>query len=756
MAIRVLSFLIVAVGMIDSARGTSEVRAVLRRQTHVKTLRLRGGMLACFGQPALKAERGGSGPSKDPHVILAEKGEKRLWMMRSTSYSVLNSDKVVEPGLAASGDAEIDKGDAVVDTTTPALPATETESVEFAIKARVQAGRQKIGTVESDRVKAALEALDENAEKYEDFKRENVVIVASEHASYAKTGGLADVVDKLSLALALRGHRVMTVIPMYGEYEGVMPTGIKRSFGLFGGGHEVQYFHKWLPLGLDRWGNETGVDHVFVEHSCFRRPGMYGEHGKDYDDNLMRFALFSWAAIEAPLCVPGQVPFGDDVIYLANDWQTGLVPLILTSHYRRHRALGNSRCIFVVHNMGYQGVYPNPPNWAQPKFGLGEFGLRDQSYYDKFLWTFPIDERPSKGRDPRDDGEAIKLLRGGIEMADRVVTVAPSYKDEMQSNEGGFGLHDTARGRAYHLDGILNGIDVKEWDPATDHRLEHHYHADDMHNKTLCKQALQAELGLDQKADTPIVAFIGRLAPQKGVDLIEQVFGWLLGGDHEGVTGDVQLIMMGSGDGKYAQFLMNAERHNKGRVVGYVGFSPDMEHKIIAGADILIMPSRYEPCGLPQMYAQRYGTVPVVHATGGLKDSVVQYDPFADAAEIEVDEEEGVEKLAKNATVGTAVNGSKGEKGGVGEEVVVQKTTKVVDAAGHGTGWQFGNADAEGLKFGLWNALKTYKHYKESWTKIMRRCMKTDFSWELSAKKYEQVFHWAKMDDPFMNPWPFD
>ena len=241
-----------------------------------------------------------------------------------------------------------------------------------------------------------------------------------------------------------------------------------------------------------------------------------------------------------------------------------------------------------------------------------------------------------QGRDPRDDGEAIKLLRGGIEMADRVVTVAPSYKDEMMSYEGGFGLHDTARGRAYHLDGILNGIDINEWNPLTDHRIApNFYDADDMGNKTLCKQAIQRELGLHERPDTPLIAFIGRLAPQKGVDLIEQVFGWLMNGDEHGVTGDVQLIMMGQGEGRYADFLINAERHNKGRVVGYVGFSPDMEHKIIAGADILLMPSRYEPCGLPQMYAQRYGTVPVVHAVGGLKDSVVQYDPFADAIEVE-------------------------------------------------------------------------------------------------------------------------
>jgi len=603
----------------------------------------------------------------------------------------------------------------------------------------MQLGEEK----EVDRVAAALHSIEGQTTGK---KRQSIVLVSSELARYAKTGGLADVTDKLAVALAKRGHRVMTVIPMYGWYDGVEPTGVKRNFGIWGGGHEVEYWHKWEPAGVDIHGNETGVDRVFVDNQCYHRPGMYGEWGMDYGDNLFRFALFAWASLEAPLCVPAIAPFGEDVVFVANDWQTGLVPLILTSHYRRYRCFGNARCIFVVHNMGYHGVYPNPPRWEVPKFSFQDFGLRDNAYYDKYLWTFPVDERPSKGRDPRDDGEAIKLLRGGMEMADRVVTVAPSYKDEIQSYEGGFGMHDTARGRSYHLDGILNGIDIDDWDPSKDPHLSHHFSADDMTNKTLCKQSLQSELGLNQKADTPIIAFIGRLAPQKGVDLIEQILGWLLAGDHLGVTGDVQLVMMGSGDGHYCEFLKNAEAHNKGRVVGYVGFTPEMERKIIAGADILIMPSRYEPCGLPQMYAQRYGTIPVVHATGGLKDSVVQYDPFADAPPEEEEGEEGEEGEEKD---------EKDEKDEKKDEKKEKKEKEVKGGEGHGTGWQFNSADAEGLKFGLWNALHTYKHYKESWKKMMYRCMTTDFSWDLSAKKYEQVFEWAKMDGPFHEPWPF-
>eukprot|EP00292_Cryptomonas_paramecium_P003078 CAMPEP_0113674386 /NCGR_PEP_ID=MMETSP0038_2-20120614/7386_1 /TAXON_ID=2898 /ORGANISM="Cryptomonas paramecium" /LENGTH=618 /DNA_ID=CAMNT_0000590953 /DNA_START=66 /DNA_END=1918 /DNA_ORIENTATION=- /assembly_acc=CAM_ASM_000170 len=602
----------------------------------LRTLGLRGGSVGVSQSQANSDEVGAkteggaaadsTSPLMDPSLVEPPPVVSRGNMFRTCSYSVLDERRVTEPGFVHCTDAVGNSEDKSIVFEATSTDAQRAESEAFCKLALEQAQSTSAqNTTVEDRVAAALH------DSSEPFKRLNVVLVSSELARYAKSGGLADVTDKLSIALARRGHRVMTVVPMYGYYDGVVASGVKRAFGMFGCSHPVEYFHKWEPCGVDAFGNETGVDRIFVEQQCFRRPGMYGEWGRDYGDNLFRFGLFAWASIEAPLCMPAVCPFGEDVVYIANDWQTGLVPLILTSHYRRWRCLGNARCIFVVHNMGYHGVYPNPPTWTSPRFSFQDMGLRDDAYYDRYVWTFPIEERPSKGRDPRDTGEAIKLLRGGIEMADRVVTVAPTYKDEIQSLEGGFGMHEAARARSYHLDGILNGIDVEEWDPTRDPHISHHFSVDDPSNKTNCKRTLQYLLGLEQKPDTPLVAFIGRLAYQKGVDLIEQVLGWLMGGDHLGVTGDVQLVMMGSGEGRYCEFLKNAEASYRGRVVGYVGFTPEMEHKIIAGADILIMPSRYEPCGLPQMYAQRYGTVPVVHATGGLKDSVVQYNPFADS-----------------------------------------------------------------------------------------------------------------------------
>jgi starch synthase len=534
-------------------------------------------------------------------------------------------------------------------------------------------------------------------------ERLNVVIVSSEISPYSKSGGLADVADKLAAALAKIGHRVMTVAPLYKNYAGVEPTGVKRTFGLWDAGHTVEYCH-----GYEQVDKSKGVDHIFVKHGSFERAGMYGEGGMDYGDNLFRFALFAWAALEAPLVVPcGGVPYGEDIVFLANDWQAGFVPLILTSHYRRYKVYSKARCIFDIHNMGYQGPFPNPPFSQAPPFSFCDFGLRDNAYYDKYFWVYPEKDRAHA----LDKGEAIKLLKGGIEMSDRVITVAPSYCQEIMSVEGAWGMEAVTCGRFHHTSGILNGIDMKEWDPMNDkYLLPITFSKEDPSGKAQAKAKLQKELGLDVNPHLPIVAFIGRLAPQKGVDLIEEIFPWLLAHDQtgKGVTGQVQLVMMGSGEERYANFLRRAEAENKGKVCGYVGFTAEMEHKIIAGADILLMPSRYEPCGLPQMYAQRYGTIPVVHATGGLKDSVVQYNPFDTS-------DEGV-----------------------------------------GTGWKFDCADAPGLQFGLYNAINTFKNYKEAWSKMVIRAMKMNFSWEKSAAKYVEVFKAAKAAQPYINPLPFE
>jgi len=539
-----------------------------------------------------------------------------------------------------------------------------------------------------------------------------VVFVTSELAPYSKSGGLADVCDKLSVALSQMGHRVMTVAPAYKQYDGAEGTEIRKHFNMYGFTTEVHYLHKFLPTDRSAKPNPAmGVDQVFVQNqACFERAGMYGDPGSwDYFDNLYRFAVLCWAALEAPLVLPTTVPFGEKVVFIANDWQTGLVPLLLASHYRRWRCYGPARCLFVIHNMGYHGNFPNPLMYNYdledprdtPKWSLTDLGLKDDAYYDQFKFVFPPEARGDNGL--VDDGECFKTLLGGIMMADRVVTVSPSYKEEIKTDGGGWGLQHHVGQRNDRLDGILNGIDTDEWNPETDPLIPFHYSVKNQTGKALVKAKVQEALGLRVEPDAPLVAFIGRLAEQKGIDVIEQTYHWLINDNDK-----AQLVMMGSGQPEYAAILTEAEARYKGRVCGYVGFSHEMEHLIIAGADILIMPSRYEPCGLPQMYAQRYGTVPIVHATGGLKDSVDQYEPGA----------EGME--------------SKGE------------------------GWKFGNCDTNGLRWGLGNAIGIYKTNQEEWKKLRTRGMLKDFGWVHAAKKYVQLMEWAQMDPPRHEPWPFN
>lgn len=653
-------------------------------------LRLKGG-----GPPAVPEVTEPANPlaaaaasASDPQAAGVRLVKPMGGFQRTSSYSCLN--EVMITGDKA-GKVTSDKGEdapPVLQAAPSPQTAKKTPPTKLAMKRSAS---------------AEIVIPDEMLPEHE---RLSIVVVSSEISPYSKSGGLADVANKLSAALAMIGHRVMTVAPLYKPYKNVEPTGVKRTFGLWDAGHTVEYCHAYEEVAPSK-----GVDHIFVKHGCFEREGMYGEGGMDYGDNLFRFALFAWAALEAPLVVPcGGVPFGEDIVVLANDWQAGFVPLILSSHYRRYQVYSKARCIFDIHNLGYQGPFPNPPFSEAPPFSFCDFGLRDNAYYDKYFWVYPEEDRAHA----LDKGEAVKLLKGGIEMSDRVVTVAPSYCQEIMSDEGSWGMKDVTNRRFEHTTGILNGIDMKEWDPSNDQFLlaapggPITFSADEPEGKKKAKAMLQKELGLDVDEHKPIIAFIGRLAPQKGVDLIEEIFPWLMEHDPKGVTGQVQLVMMGSGEERYANFLRRAEAENKGKVCGFVGFTSEMEHKIIAGADILLMPSRYEPCGLPQMYAQRYGTIPVVHATGGLKDSVIQYNPFDTS-------EEGV-----------------------------------------GTGWKFDQADAAGLQFGLYNAINTYKNFKEAWAKIVGRCMRMNFSWEKSATKYVDIFKAAKAAQPFIDPLPFE
>ncbi len=516
----------------------------------------------------------------------------------------------------------------------------------------------------------------------------NIVFVTAEAAPYSKTGGLGDVCGSLPMALAGRGHRVMVVSPRYmkGGGVGVTTTTTEDSvfagafdcqcritIGCFNAAHEVAFFHEF----------RGGVDWVFVDHPSYHRPGTpYGDTRGAYGDNQFRFTLLCHAACEAPLVLPlGGYTYGDKCLFIANDWHAGLVPVLLAAKYRPHNVYKNSRCIVAIHNLAHQGVeagttYANlglPPEW-----------------YSALEWVFPMWAR----KHALDKGEAVNHLKGAIVTADRILTVSEGYAWEITTPEGGNGLDGLLASRKAVINGITNGVDIDDWNPLTDKHLSSSFSLNDLAGKAECKAALQKELGLPVRSEVPLIGFIGRLDYQKGPDVIQAALPELM-------TDDVQLVMLGSGDPDVERWMTWAEREFKEKFRGWVGFSVPVAHRITAGCDILLMPSRFEPCGLNQLYAMRYGTVPVAHSTGGLRDTIQNFDPYAE-------------------------NGQ-----------------------GSGTGWTFSPLTKEAMMGALWTSIFTFRNDKDGWIRLMQRGMTKDFSWDRAALQYEQVFDWAVIDPPY-------
>ncbi|KAK8455183.1 hypothetical protein SEVIR_4G099100v4 [Setaria viridis] len=488
----------------------------------------------------------------------------------------------------------------------------------------------------------------------------NVIVVAAECSPWCKTGGLGDVAGALPKALARRGHRVMVVVPRYGDYAEAFDMGIVKYYKAAGQDLEVKYFHAFID----------GVDFVFIDAPLFRhRQGdIYGGNRQEI---MKRMILFCKVAVEVPWHVPcGGVCYGDgNLVFIANDWHTALLPVYLKAYYRDNGQMQYTRSVLVIHNIAHQG---RGPVAEYPYMDLPEHYLQHFELYD------PV------------GGEHANIFAAGLKMADRVVTVSRGYLWELKTVEGGWGLHDIIRSNDWKINGIVNGIDHQEWNPEVDVHLR----SDGYTNyglrtldagKRQCKAALQRELGLEVRDDVPLLGFIGRLDGQKGVDIIGDAMPWLAGQD-------VQLVMLGAGRGDLERMLQHLERMHQDKVRGWVGFSVPMAHRITAGADVLLMPSRFEPCGLNQLYAMAYGTVPVVHAVGGLRDTVVPFDPFGDA----------------------------------------------------GLGWTFDRAEPNKLIEALGHCLDTYRNYRESWRRIQERGMSQDLSWDHAAELYEEVLVKAK------------
>mmetsp|Transcript_22695 Transcript_22695/g.67572 ORF Transcript_22695/g.67572 Transcript_22695/m.67572 type:complete len:435 (-) Transcript_22695:1346-2650(-) len=423
---------------------------------------------------------------------------------------------------------------------------------------------------------------------------------------------------------------------------------------------EVGYFHTYLD----------GVDYVFVDHGSFRRgKDLYGG---DRLELSMRCALLSKAALEAVWHVPcGGVAYGDDnCVFIANDWHTAMLPVYLQAHYRDYNQMTYSRAVFVIHNMAHQGRGPYDE--------INQFELSNE-YKEKFRLY-----------DDMFKCEHMNILKVGLECAHRIVAVSRGYAWECQTPEGGWGLNKILETENWKLRGIVNGIDYNEWSPERDIFLQTdgyaNYSLDTLHaGKAQCKAALQREFGLPVRADVPLLGFIGRLDYQKGVDLIRDNYEWLM---QEGV----QLLFLGSGTSELEESLREMESRNPQQCKSYVGFSVKMAHRITAGIDLLLMPSRFEPCGLNQLYAMAYGTVPLVHAVGGLRDTVSSWNP---------DDRSG-------------------------------------------TGWTFPRAETQPLREAIGYALGTYRHHRDSFRTIQQNGMSQDLSWDNAASLYEEVMVEAK------------
>ncbi|GAY57167.1 hypothetical protein CUMW_177330 [Citrus unshiu] len=444
----------------------------------------------------------------------------------------------------------------------------------------------------------------------------NLVFVGAEVAPWSKTGGLGDVLGGLPPALAARGHRVMSVAPRYDQYKDAWDTSVLAEVKVGDSIETVRFFHCY----------KRGVDRVFVDHPVFLEKvwgktgsKIYGpKAGLDYEDNQLRFSLLCQAALEAPRILnlnnnkyfsgPYGSNFiglyfllytaaGEDVLFIGNDWHTALLSCYLKFMYQSKGIYKNAKVAFCIHNIAYQGRFP-----------FADFSLLNLPDDFRGRLCRPRYDKPVKGR-------KINWMKAGILESDRVLTVSPHYAKELISGEEkGVELDNIIRKTG--ISGIVNGMDVQEWNPSTDRYINVNYDATTVMNaKPLVKEALQSQLGLPVDRNIPLIGFIGRLEEQKGSDILAQAIPKFMGGN-------VQIVVLGTGKKPMEQQIEQLEIICPEKARGITKFSIPLAHKIIAGADFMLVPSRFEPCGLIQLHAMRYGTVPIVASTGGLFNTV--------------------------------------------------------------------------------------------------------------------------------------
>jgi starch synthase len=476
-----------------------------------------------------------------------------------------------------------------------------------------------------------------------------IVHLAAEYWPYARTGGLAEAVMGLATHQARAGHPVVVFVPLYRSVRDVAPdlapVGRPIRIDLGYRGEEVRFFREVPPGG----GHPPGTPRVvFVDlPAAFNRAGLYGEHGRDYADNARRFALFCRAALEGiGRLVPGPV------LVHAHDWHTALALVYLRTYAGLRERFGRVPTVFSVHNAGYQGHFP-------PSI-LGECGIPPEAYTWRHLEWY----------------DRVNYLKGGLTFCDVAVTVSPTHAGELRTPAGGFGLHGAFAALGPRFHGITNGIDQRTWDPATDPQITARFAPDALAGKARCKAALQRTFGLPLRKRTPVFAMTCRLVTQKGIDLVLGAQApWLL---------DAQFIVLGSGEARYERALAQLAARRPQHVAVQLDFTDRLEHRLMAGADLFLMPSQYEPCGLAQMRAMRYGTLPIGRRVGGIADTI--------------------------------------------EDDV--------------TGFLFDDYHPGALDWGIRRALHRFAD-RAAWTARMRQAMARDFGWERAVQGYDEAYRRA-------------